>query len=156
MGRPSKLRDSILNLKEQGKRYKEISQILNCSSGIITYHCKTTFGDGRKNKPKILKTYSKAKEMRDKYNKRNKNYVVEYLISHPCIDCGNTDIRVLDFDHVRDVKINNIATACQKAWKLEKLIAEIKKCEVRCANCHRIVTYERRIKKPINITTWQK
>src|SRR5579883_2901903 len=59
---------------------------------------------------------------------------------HPCVDCGKTDIRVLDLDHVREVKqasiMRMIGIGC--AWRT--IEAEIAKCEVRCANCHRIRT----------------
>ena len=61
-----------------------------------------------------------------------KNYIREYLKTHPCIDCGQADIRCLHFDHVRETKSFNIANA----FSLKKVEEEIKKCEVRCANCH--------------------
>lgn len=46
----------------------------------------------------------------------------------------------MDFDHVGD-KAFNIATAIDKRWS--EIQAEIKKCDVVCANCHRIRTYTR-------------
>ncbi len=60
-----------------------------------------------------------------------------------CVDCGIADIRVLEFDHVRGVKVAAISNMMRNA-SFEKLKAEIAKCEVRCANCHAIVTYRRR------------
>src|ERR1017187_8681508 len=39
----------------------------------------------------------------------NQKRLAGYLSRHPCIDCGLTDIRVLEFDHVRSNKSNNIA-----------------------------------------------
>lgn len=60
-----------------------------------------------------------------------------------CIDCGNTDHRVLDFDHVQGNKSHNVSEMIGvRAWS--KILAEIDKCEIRCANCHRIKTQERR------------
>ena len=61
-----------------------------------------------------------------------------------CRDCGNTDHRVLDFDHV-GAKSFNIAKG--DAVSRATLIEEIGKCEVRCANCHRVKTWERLWKK---------
>jgi hypothetical protein len=62
-------------------------------------------------------------------------YILEYLLSHPCIDCGETDPIVLEFDHVSGIKKEAISTL--KRNGLKSIIEEIQKCEVRCANCHR-------------------
>lgn len=72
----------------------------------------------------------------------NRKVVYDYLNSHPCIDCGNRDWRVLEFDHVRDAKEFNISNLIN-GYSQEKLLTEIKKCAVRCANCHRLVTASR-------------
>ena len=60
-----------------------------------------------------------------------------YLRDHPCVDCGEADLVVLDFDHVRDVKIASISAMIRDRMSMELVWAEIAKCEVRCANCHR-------------------
>lgn len=70
----------------------------------------------------------------------NQRKIAAYLAYHPCIDCGQTDIRVLDFDHVRDVKAHHISRMVQVSYSWSAIEAEIAKCEVRCANCHRIKT----------------
>lgn len=57
-----------------------------------------------------------------------------------CVDCGyDRHPAALDFDHVLPGKIKNVA-ACKT---LEEIEREIEKCEVVCANCHRIRTAER-------------
>lgn len=61
-------------------------------------------------------------------------YKYEYLKTHPCVDCGETDPIVLEFDH-RDPKEKSF-TIGQAKDNLNKVIAEIAKCDVRCANCH--------------------
>jgi len=66
-----------------------------------------------------------------------------YLSSHPCVDCGQTDIRVLEFDHVRGQKTDEISHLLSQGCGWSRIQAEIAKCEVRCANCHRIKTSER-------------
>lgn len=65
-------------------------------------------------------------------------YMGSFLLTHPCVDCGEDDILVLEFDH-RDKKIKtgNISSIIRNSGSLEKLIEEISKCDVRCANCHR-------------------
>jgi hypothetical protein len=66
-------------------------------------------------------------------------WVRDYLLSHPCVDCGEADPVVLEFDH-RDpaTKDENIADAIsRRGWGLPRLQAEAEKCDVRCCNCHR-------------------
>lgn len=72
-----------------------------------------------------------------KYLKELNVFLVDYLRSHPCIDCGESDIRCLDFDHVRGLKFKNVSIMKAQTYSLSNLKLEIEKCEVRCANCHR-------------------
>jgi len=76
-------------------------------------------------------------------NDIQKKYVAiyEYLLRHPCVDCGNPDIRVLQFDHKGD-KTNSVSALAQRNTSLPKIQQEIEKCDVRCANCHTIKTKE--------------
>lgn len=78
-------------------------------------------------------------ERRQEQSRRLRAWVREYLSSHPCVDCGNPDWRVLEFDHLRD-KRYSISEMVSMGLGLDTLIAEVAKCEVRCANCHRIKT----------------
>lgn len=71
---------------------------------------------------------------------RNKEIVAEAK-STGCVDCGEQDLIVLEFDHLRD-KSNNVSTLMHSG-STQKLIAEIEKCEVVCANCHRRRTHRR-------------
>jgi hypothetical protein len=49
----------------------------------------------------------------------------------------------MDFDHISDNKSFTISDGSVNQ-SIERLITEIKKCEVVCANCHRIRTHKRR------------
>lgn len=72
---------------------------------------------------------------------RYRTYLAEQLRGG-CVDCGNRDIRVLEFDHVTGRKLANVARMVIDS-SLDKIIAEVSKCEVRCRNCHAIATYAR-------------
>lgn len=62
-------------------------------------------------------------------------FIVDYLKAHPCVDCGETDIVVLQFDHQNN-KVINISAAIRQKWSINSIKREIAKCEVRCANDH--------------------
>lgn len=85
--------------------------------------------------------YSLFKSKNLFYQKRRKliNYlwVLDYLKSHSCVDCGEKDPVILEFDHVRGKKDFNISQVLHRGVSLSTIQAEIKKCDVRCANCHR-------------------
>ena len=67
-----------------------------------------------------------------------------YKMWKGCVDCGyKAHPQALHFDHLRD-KVRDIATMVQRCVSMKKLKDEIRKCEVRCANCHAVITTERR------------
>ncbi len=88
----------------------------------------------RKN-PRQYSTYHRINDAR--YRARNRELVSAYLERHPCVDCGEADPRVLEFDHVRGVKHGNLSEMVSAGFSEARIMNEIEKCEVRCANCHR-------------------
>lgn len=68
--------------------------------------------------------------------RENQTRAWEYLGEHPCVDCGESDPVVLQFDHVRG-KRDNVSTLIRGGFAWLIVLAEIEKCEVRCGNCHR-------------------
>jgi len=61
--------------------------------------------------------------------------LIDYFRDHPCVDCGETDPLVLEFDHLDDKSFAIARALRERSW--EAILAEISKCEVCCANCHR-------------------
>jgi hypothetical protein len=71
--------------------------------------------------------------------------VFHYLTEHPCVDCGESDPVVLEFDHkATEVKRLAVAQMVERRYAWEAIAAEIAKCDVRCANCHRRKTSRQR------------
>ncbi len=71
------------------------------------------------------------------YRKIARRSIWEYLSTHPCVDWGETDPIVLEFDHVRGEKIVEVSRLIGRGVSLDGLKAELEKCKVRCSNCHR-------------------
>jgi len=86
----------------------------------------------RKTKGRKKKWYAKRKER----EYRNRKTILDYLMEHPCVDCGETNPLVLQFDHVRGEKKFNLGDAMIASISLHRIHSEIEKCEVRCVNCH--------------------
>jgi hypothetical protein len=62
-----------------------------------------------------------------------------------CARCGEDHPAVLDFHHREPTqKEMNISNLASRGWSLTRIIAEIDKCDVLCANCHRKLHWEER------------
>ena len=61
----------------------------------------------------------------------------QYLKQHPCIDCAEADPLMLEFDHIRGRKRDAVSQMVADGLSWNTILAEIEKCEVRCASCHR-------------------
>ena len=105
---------------------------------------------GKDFSPKI-KTYDYGDEgvmqsPKIKSNKKKKydsisKQVNDFKVKKGCVMCGyNENPIALDFHHFnKKMKENNVSSFFKSSWKqFEKIKDEIKKCEVYCANCHRI------------------
>jgi hypothetical protein len=68
------------------------------------------------------------------YLERTK-YLIRFFASHPCVDCGETDPVVLEFDHLADKEFDVGRALPYRNW--QSILEEIEKCEVVCRNCHR-------------------
>lgn len=68
-------------------------------------------------------------------------HLVELCRKRPCVDCGETDPLVLEFDHLGDKRFNIAKGLRTHSWPA--VLDETAKCEVVCANCHRRRTARR-------------
>lgn len=79
---------------------------------------------------------AKARKRNAETAEVQRRLLLEYLSIRPCVDCGESDVVCLEFDHVRGRKQRTVATMIgHHSWAT--ILAELAKCDVRCANCHR-------------------
>ena len=118
------------SLDEFNFRVKKIElrqyQCRECTRAFIRSHYK-------RNKDYYL---AKARKRNTEKRIEAHSYVRNYLLRHPCVDCGESDTIVLEFDHRGD-KLKEVANLIRGRYPLLQVKEEIEKCDVRCANCHR-------------------
>lgn len=129
---------------KQCEENKPISEFVITARGVPHGKCNTCKAMYEKlyyhENKKACKMY--GKKSTEKRFSTNMRYISAYLKEHPCIDCGERDIIVLDFDH-RGNKKYGIANM-RGNYSLNVVKKEVKKCDVRCANCHRRKTAKER------------
>lgn len=88
-----------------------------------------------------LEHYYNNKKAHYERNKKTEQRIAEYINaykrSHPCLICGEDAIECLDFHHLGNKELE--VSKLRKKGSLNKVINEISKCVVLCANCHRKV-----------------
>src|SRR6266850_135011 len=109
------------------------------ATGVRQGHCRACHAAYRRQHYLANREAYIAREVArmNRYRLENRERILEYLLAHPCCDCGETDPVVLEFDHRdRATKRSEVARlAASKQWKV--VLVEIEKCDVRCGNCHR-------------------
>jgi hypothetical protein len=106
----------------------------------------------------------KAKAQQEKYLKANKSkhqaavrrantrrreqrieWLSAYKLQRGCTDCGyKAHAQALDFDHLPDFEKRFTISGGVTSRSMDDLVEEISRCEVVCANCHRVRTAARR------------
>lgn len=114
------------------------------AKGQRQHHCRTCQAEYRRqhylaNRAKYI---ARAHRRKQELWAERTAMLLEYFASHPCVDCGETDPVVLEFDHLRDKSFNIGNKLTNYSWA--SIVAEIEKCEVVCANCHKRRTSSRR------------
>lgn len=107
---------------------------LKCRSCNKEYQKRWLDRNKTKQRKKCIKNNKQATE-------RNSAYIFKYLTQHPCVDCGETDVVVLEFDHLKEKRAS--LAQMRIYFSLQSVIDEIVKCEVVCSNCHRRRTSRR-------------
>jgi len=107
------------------------------------HYCKVCVISKIKDRYALKKDHVVKNNMSNNESIKDRNYafVKRYLQRFGvCKDCGHKDIRVLEFDHVRGKKYKGVKHMCGLTASIQAIKEEIRKCEIRCCNCHRIKT----------------
>jgi hypothetical protein len=132
--------DILRNMKTCSKcgEEKEISEFGPKGNGKTQSWCKPCSRDyGRSHYAANSQKYKdRLKENRPKYKSRNKQFILDYLKVNSCVDCGESDVEVLQFDHIELIGQTGHRIGYFLSSSIKILKEEIAKCEVRCANCH--------------------
>ena len=106
-------------------------------TGRKTKFCSRTCSDKDYRQQNAETLSAKHKEMRQRRN----DYINKVKLEKGCVKCGyNSHPAALDFNHIHpEEKLFSIASSYRS---LEETAKEIAKCEVLCANCHRIHSLE--------------
>ena len=120
----------------------ESFHIKNKEKGWRSSSCKSCMIIYRKEHYERNKEYyqNKTKKRNKKLREDNTKKLIEYLLEHPCVDCGESNIMTLEFDHQGNKSYNISEGISSKKWK--EILKEIFKCQVRCANCHSKKTHK--------------
>jgi len=134
MARPRDIASEIKRMHQEGANYTQIMAELGCAKSTISYHV----GKGNE--------YARVREN----DTRNsvKRFIRNYKNSHPCADCDIIwPYYTMQFDHLPQFKKSfAISKFYDYTNDLIVVIAEMKKCDLVCGNCHSIRTHNRRIK----------
>ena len=87
------------------------------------------------------RTKKKKRKQQNQLKDQRQHFVLEEMQRRggKCAKCGFSDIRALDWHHLDpDEKVNSISEMIRDRVSMDKLQAELDKCELICANCHRI------------------
>lgn len=128
------MKTQILELRKQGKSYNEISKIVGCSKGTISYYC------GNNQKEKTLQRQNKRRQ-------KSKEWIINIKKKLSCVKCGESRWWVLDFHHKDPTKKEGSISRLIRNTTKEKATKEIEKCEVLCSNCHRDLHYQETVNK---------
>lgn len=102
------------------------------------YHCLECLSLYRKTQRKYSPRRGLPRNAQD-----NKDYL-DKLRDVPCLDCGNRfPSCAMDFDHIAEKSFSIMSHYRDKT--IDELAAEVAKCEIVCACCHRIRTHARRM-----------
>lgn len=106
------------------------------------------YSDPKKQREASLRHYYKNKEAilkkADTRRADRRAHVQQLKESSPCVDCGQFyRYFVMQFDHIGADKVADISSMISRRAPWKRVLEEIAKCELVCANCHATRTWAR-------------
>jgi hypothetical protein len=106
----------------------------NKAKGIRARECKTCHNAFRRRCYNRNRAYEIA---RSSARKRDlADWIMQLKLSMSCSRCPEKHPATLHFHHCAGDKELNVSAAYSKGWSKARILREIAKCEVLCANCH--------------------
>jgi hypothetical protein len=149
------------SVKDSAKRHaakkyaerKAAGLCVTCANSSPTVKCAECVGKANYVRPKekAAKYAADARKKRAAFKIEWKQRLVD-MHGGGCKDCGyNTHLQALEFDHLDGTdKKHDVARMLNASYSFEAIAAEAAKCELVCANCHRVRTAERRATKKMS------
>lgn len=122
----------------ESKPVSQFAKRARASDGLQSW-CKACTGQCAKKYYRTSAARREAVTLRNQTTiAENRRRVWEILKASHCVDCGEGETILLEFDHIDPTqKKYTVSQMWRNRCSWETVSAEIAKCQVRCANCHR-------------------
>lgn len=129
-------KEDILRLRNEGKSYSEISEILGCSKGTIAYYLKE-----KQDAPVTSQTSAQPVTI---WSDKVLNYIDNFKIKRPCLSCGQY-LHPSQLDPANDEDVNAIVSSVSDKETFEESKRKISQLKFVCANCDRLRKFKQSI-----------
>lgn len=116
----------------------------NKSLGKLQTQCKSCVAERDKKSYSTESRKTSIRKAAKVYQQKCRDFVNNYKKEKGCSRCEEDRFYVLEFHHQGD-KESNVADLVSDGVSIKKLLLEIEKCIVVCANCHKEIHYLERI-----------
>lgn len=129
-----------------GEKLRTVSCLVNCGAALEKIvqevaKCQVLCVKCHRIKTQKNREWRSKKQVAAGYTQNKPNgkqqWVRDYLEKTPCAYCGESDVRVLEFDHVVGEKTMQVPAMAYKNYSMRKIQEEVAKCQVLCIVCHR-------------------
>ncbi len=128
----------------------DIAEVAGLSTNTVWRRMRRGMSPAEAAQPRMRRTFEDDAARRavdtarnTKRRKRHQDAITQYKVLKQCHDCaGVFTASQLEFDHCRGDKLFELSNGGKRS--LLAIATEIAKCDVVCANCHRIRTHSRK------------